>query len=158
MPLRAYEDFAAEPLAFPIGNRVYTAPPVGLAEGIKLEQILSGKVNVDDEPQEFMWRLVLGSAWDEMQADNVPAEAAARAGLAAVQDFQFGREAAEAAWEAGIDPKALAKFILSREASEGSPQSSSTGSESATPSQVSTKRTTSRKKSTRPKAAPQSAS
>lgn len=147
MPLRAYEDFAAEPLAFPIGNRVYTAPPVGIAEGVKLEQILSGKVDVDDEPQDFVWNLVLGSAWDEMQADNVPAEAAARAGLAAVQDFQFGREAAIAAWEAGIDPKALAEHFLRNGVLTLSP---GTESESATPSPASTKRTKSPKKSSGP--------
>jgi hypothetical protein len=144
MALKAYEEFAVEPLAFPIGKKVYTAPEIGITEGIQLEQILSGKVNVDDKPQAFMWELVLGTAWTEMQADNVPAEAAARAGLAAVQDFQFGREAAEAAWEAGIDPKALAKFFLNR---SGSPQSSGTESESVTPSPATSKRTTSRKKS-----------
>lgn len=144
MALKAYEDFAAEPLAFPIGGKTYVVPALGLAEGVKVEQILSGKVDVNDHPQDFMWQLVLGSAWDEMQADNVPAEAAARAGLAAVQDFQFGREAAEATWEAGIDPKALAAFFMSR---QGSPQSNSTGSESATPSPAFTKRTKSPKKS-----------
>jgi len=145
--LKAYEDFAAEPLQFPIRGKVYTAPELGIREAVKLEQILAGKVNVDDEPQEYVWQLVLGDAWAEMQADNVPGEAAARAGLAAVQNFQFGREAAVATWEAGIDPKALAEHYLSRQGSTPSP---STESESATPSPASTKRTKSPKKSSGP--------
>ena len=109
MPLKAFEDFAPEPLAFPIGGKVYTAKLVGMADGLRLQRVIEGKDDsLSKAEPEVLWRMVLGDAWDEMMADNVPIEAASRAALAALADFQFGRAEAERVWEAGISPEALA--------------------------------------------------
>jgi hypothetical protein len=109
MPLKAFEDFAPEPLAFPIGGKVYTAKLVGMSDGLRLQRVLEGKDDsLNDVEPEVLWRMVLGDAWDEMMADNVPVEAASRAALAALADFQYGRNEAERVWEAGISPEALA--------------------------------------------------
>lgn len=104
MALKAFEDFASEPLAFPIGKRVYVVPALGYREGIRLQQAIAGGPSIGTPEDE--WRLVLGSAWDEMTADNVPLEALSRAALATMADYQYGRDAAVKVWES--DPEALA--------------------------------------------------
>lgn len=104
MTLKAFEDFAPEPLAFPIGGKLYTVPPLGYRQGIQLQQAISDGISIGTPEDE--WRLVLGSAWDEMTADNVPLGALSRAALATMADYRFGRDAAERVWES--DPEALA--------------------------------------------------
>ncbi|MGO7983739.1 hypothetical protein ACC691_38505, partial [Rhizobium johnstonii] len=54
-----------------------------------------------------LWKLAMGSAWDEMTADGVPFKALTAAGLAAVADFQYDRDTAIAMGETGGDPKAI---------------------------------------------------
>lgn len=109
MALKAYEEFAEEPLAFPIGGKTYTMPRLTYQQGIRLTRIFSGEDHsLDGQPVEEGWKLVMGASWDEMAADDVPLDAMSRAGLAAVADFQFGRAAAELVWESNISPEALA--------------------------------------------------
>lgn len=150
MPLKAYEEFAAEPLAFPIAGKTYTVGPVGFREGIKLQRVLVGEDDsLDDAPAEEAWRLVLGPVYDEMVADNVPIEALSRAGLAALADFRFGREAAERTWESGLDPKALEAAVAAAAKAQSladSPPSPSTGSGTKTRKRASLKATTSQKR------------
>ena len=148
MPLKAYEEFAQEPLAFPVGGKVYVVPPLGFTDGIRLQRVLAGEDDsLTDAPAEDGWRLVLGSAFDEMVADKVPIEAIARAGFTAMTDFQFGREQAERVWEAGLDPKALAAAVTAaREAlDKGSTPSSSTGAANGTRKRASSTTTSSPK-------------
>ena len=152
MSLKAWEDFAQEPLAFPIGRKVYTVPPIGLVEAIKLEQVLSGDdKSLEGAPAEDLWRLVLGPVWDQMVKDNVPSEAAARAGMAALADFRMGRDAAEAAWEAGDNPEALAAAMAAKVTQASTPKpaaskrSRATASATPTPKPATTRRTTSPK-------------
>lgn len=143
MPLKAFEEFAPEPLVFPIGDKQYTVAPLGYREGIRLQGVLAGTDHsLDDAKPEDGWRLVLGKAWDEMVADNVPIEALSRAGFAAMSDFQFGRAAAERVWESGIDPEAMAA-ALTTATSEGSQPSPRTASESPTRKRATSRRTTS---------------
>lgn len=148
MPLKAYEEFAEEPLAFPIAGKTYTVPTVSFRDGIKLQRVLSGEdKSLNDAPAEEAWRLVLGAAYDEMVADNVPMEALSRAGLAALSDFQFGRESAERVWESGLDPKALqAALAAAEKPSPASKRSRSTASATRTRKRASSPSTTSRKK------------
>lgn len=109
MALKAYEEFAEEPLVFPIGGKTYTAPDVSYQQGIRLTRIFAGEDHsLDGKPVEEGWKLVLGVAWDEMAADDVPMDAMSRAGLAAIANFQFGRAAAELVWESNVSPEALA--------------------------------------------------
>lgn len=129
MPLKAYEDFAPEPLAFPISGKMYVAPQIGVADGLLLQRAIEGKDDsLNDAPPEVLWRKVLGAAWDEMMADNVPIEAASRAALAALADFQYGRSEAERVWEAGISPEALAaRVAASRQESTPSTRTGGAG-------------------------------
>lgn len=145
MPLKAYEEFAKEPLGFPIAGKVYTVPALGFTDGILLQRIVAGEQTAfTDAPVEDGWKLVLGSAFDDMVTDKVPMEAIARAGFAAMADFQFGREAAERVWESGLDPKALAAAVTAT-ARQDSPRSSSSDEVSVTPSPASSTGTTSPK-------------
>lgn len=149
MALKAYEEIAPEPLAFPIGGKLYTVPPVGFQTGLRLtEMIQAGPQVQSKETAEDLWRMILGSAYEEMKADDVPGDALARAGFAAITDFQFGRDAAEAVWESGADPKALTEIMLKRAAEKTPPasqRSRSTASGSRTKT-ASTRSTTSRKR------------
>lgn len=148
MTLKAYEDFAPEPLVFPIGNKLYTVPALGFREGITLLGVLAGTDHtLDDKDPSEGWRLVLGSAWDEMVADNVPIEAIGRVGFAAMSDFQFGRTAAENVWESGISPEALAAAMAATQTSQATQLSSSTASGNRTQRRAASKRTTSPKTS-----------
>lgn len=145
MPLKAYEEFAQEPLAFPIGGKSYVVPPLGFTDGIRLQRILIGQdESLNDAPPEAAWELILGSAFEEMCADKVPMEAVARAGFTAMTDFQFGREQAERVWESGLDPKALADAIRGAEKQLASQRSNSTGAARRTRTRASSTGTTSR--------------
>jgi hypothetical protein len=154
MPLKAYEEIAPEPLAFPINGKLYVVPPVGFQTGLRLTEIIQAGPSVQTpETAEDLWRMILGPAYDEMKTDDVPGDALARAGFAALTDFQFGRDAAEAVWESGADPKALAAVMLDRAKPKtpapakrpASPRSRSTASGSRTKT-ASTRSTTSRKR------------
>jgi hypothetical protein len=153
MSMKAYEEFAQAPLAFPIGGKVYTVPALGLQESIRLERLLSGDEKFPDgAPAEDLWKIVLGPVWDQMVEDNVPSPAAARAGMAALTDFRLGRDAAEAAWEAGDNPEALAAAMAAKATQTSTPKPAaskrSRGTASATPTQkpASSRATTSRKR------------
>jgi hypothetical protein len=112
MALSAYETFTNDPLVFPIGGKKYTLKPVSIPNGRILANLISGRdKKLSAAPGEVLWKLVLGDLWDEFEKDGVPSAAATRAGLAALAEFQYGRDAAEAAWEAGADPKALAAYM-----------------------------------------------
>jgi hypothetical protein len=154
--VKSWEDVAPEPLEFPIGGKRYRVPDLDYRAMLTMQKIRAGEsTEYDNAPAEVTWRLVMGSAWDEMIADNVPAEAIGRAGLATLAYFEQGIETAEAIWESGVDPKALAAAILSR---SGQSQPSSTAEATETPSPASSSGTSSRRtsstKSRRAKASP----
>ena len=137
MPLKAVEDFNPEPLRFPIGGKVYEVPEIGYEAGIKLQGIESGEVK--DVKAEDQWRLLMGPAFDEMRADNVPIRALNRAVLTCLTDYRTGnRELAEQVWEVGLDPEALAPKGATEK------DSTATGEASTTPSPASTSGTTSK--------------
>lgn len=148
MAIKAWEEVAAEPFGFPIRGKFYTVPEISYTDWLLIQKIQAGEVTeIEGLDADDTWKVVLGSAWDEMVADNVPAEALQRAGLAALTYVQFGRELAESVWEAGLDPKSVAAAVLARQKEAESTSSPSTASASPTRSQGSTKRMTSRKKS-----------
>lgn len=147
MALSAYETFAEEPLRFPIGSKVYELKPVGIEAGLKLAGVLTGRdKEFGKKPAEEAWKLVLGDLWDTFIADGVPLEAATRAGLCALADYQYGREAAEAAWEAGADPKALEAYLMKKAPNRASRRSLSTGAGTTTRKRAGTSGTNSQKK------------
>jgi hypothetical protein len=127
MVLSAYESFANEPLVFPIGDKKYTLPPISIPDGRQLAKIIEGKdKELSALPAEEVWRLALGGLWEKFIEDGVPLEAATRAGLTALAEFQYGRATAEGAWEAGADPKALQAY-MDRTAPKNRAQRRSTG-------------------------------
>lgn len=148
MPLRAYEELAPEPLTFPIGGKNYVVPPVGYREGLRITELIQSgpeAATKATETVEDLWRMILGPAYDEMKADNVPGDALARAAFTALTDFQFGREAAEAIWESGVDPKALTERLAQKTSPQpATKRSRSTASGTRTRKQASTRSTTSR--------------
>lgn len=145
--MKSWDEIRPDLLAFPIGGKVYTIPELPYQAMLTIEKIKAGQpTELDDADAVDTWRLVMGDAYDQMVADNVPGEALTRAGLATLTYFEMGREAAEAIWENGIDPKALAAAIQSR--TEPQPPSS-TDAANATPSPASTNTTSSRPTSSR---------
>lgn len=148
--MKTWEDVAPERLAFPIAGKLYTVPELDYRSMLTVQKIKAGEATeLDGMPAEDTWRLIMGAAWDDMRADNVPAEAMGRAGLATLIYFEQGIEAAEAVWEHGIDPKALAAAILSK---IEQPQPSSTAAASKTRSPASMSGTSSPRASSRRKA------
>lgn len=152
--MKSWESVRPDRLAFPIRDKVYTVPELDYRSMLLIQKVKAGeKTELDDAPPEQTWRVILGGAYDEMVADNVPAEALGRAGLAALAYFEQGLEVAEAVWENGLDPKALAAAIETR---TESPSPSSTAEERKTPSPASMSGTSSRpagSRKTRTKAA-----
>jgi hypothetical protein len=108
-----FKDYSelADPLKLPINGKTYTVSAVGLADGIKLMAVFSGEEDAPTIPDEEFNRILLGSAYEEMLADNVPGPAVVRAALTALADFQKGRATAEILWETGGDPKALTAWM-----------------------------------------------
>lgn len=114
--MKDFQQFAAGPLKLPIGGKLYEIPPIDITTGFLLRRA----VNIEDvaafeeltgDGDEDAYRRILGSAFDEMQADGVAFEAMDRAYLTAVTDHQRGRIIAEQVWELGYDPKALLATI-----------------------------------------------
>lgn len=148
MPLKPFEELSLDPLIFPIGGKEYRAKLIGVQDGLRLQAAIEGTDDsLNDQPPEVLWRMVVGEAWDEMLADNVPLEAMNRAGLAALADFRYGRAEAERVWEVGVSPEALAALAAApnRAQRRASKRSSSTGAARKTRSRASTTGTTSRK-------------
>jgi len=147
MPLKAFEDFAPEPLAFPVGGKVYTVPEIGWADGVRITAIIDGDEKADAAEQN---RLLMGPVFDEMVADKVPAAALSRALLACLTDFRTGdRELAARVWESGLSPEALAP----KGAAQDLTPSPVTEAASTTPSQGSTSGTTTSPRKSSPRKA-----
>jgi len=145
--LRDYSAFAEKPLSFPINGKNYTLLPLSIDAGIELAGIVSGKDKAFRKREGVeLWKLLLGPLWDEMVTDGVPLDAATRAGLTALAEYQYGRDVAEATWEAGADPNRLAAYMTQKAAAQGnraSRRSNSSGGAKKTPPQASTKATSS---------------
>ena len=146
MALKPFEEFIADPLEFPIGGKVYRLEPYDIPTGLKLTAIVAGQdEEFKSQPTVELYKLLLGSLWDQMLTDGVPLAAASRAGMTALADFQYNRTFAEAAWEKGEDPKAIAAYLV-KNLPRAQRRSQSTGGANSTPRRASTKATTSRKR------------
>ncbi len=112
MPFADFEELR-EPLRLPYRGKPYTIRPVGLADAPRLlaafEDPAGSSLTADE-----LRTMLLGDAWAEMQADNVPAEFALRCEMTALADFRAGREHAQFMWDTGGDPKAVAAWAQSR--------------------------------------------
>lgn len=135
-----FKDFneLIDPLVLPIGGIDYTIPPVGAADGIRFNISVDPTTNTapgisDDE---FL-RMFLGTAYEEMLANNVPSQAMMRAAMTGLAEFQRGRSVAEVIWETGADPKALADYVMrslpNRKARRKAKKSKGTAAATSTP-------------------------
>ncbi|WP_076260876.1 DUF7426 family protein [Intrasporangium flavum] len=125
----ALKRFTPEPLIFPMPNGTdYEVPPVDIDRGWRLSQLMSksqAELDAADETDEDLFRLVLSDElWDRMRTESVPIDAAWRAGMAALAHFRIVDQgqgpladihaaamlAAEAIWESGIHPEAVAAW------------------------------------------------
>lgn len=157
MPFKEYRDVAEAGLVFPINGKEYLVPPMGIDDGLRLIGVISGD-DAKSMDNESFFTLTLGSALDEMKADNVPMPSVARAALTVLADIREGRAVAEIMWETGNIPERLAAYMAAKtEELTASTESPSTGEAPSTPSPASTS-TTSSRKATRPaKRAPKKA-
>jgi hypothetical protein len=155
-----FEDYekVTDPLILPIRGKEYRIPEVGANDGNayivyaeKVAEAVEARKTDSDAPfpepmatDEEYKRMFLGSAYDEMMADNVPDAAIKRAFVTAIADFQRDRATAEIIWKTGADPKALEKYLNpppNRAARRASQRSTGTASARKTPSRASTSST-----------------
>lgn len=117
MAFKDFTEFTAGPLELPYRGKVYTLPEVSIDLGARLVTELEDPTSPFAAlPVEDAWALLLGDALTEMRADGCPARFVNRVFLTALADFKYGRESAEATWEAGTDPKVLAEFYTAKAA------------------------------------------
>lgn len=145
MTFRDWQDVeASDPLVLPINGNTYRIPALGHLDAIRIREEMDG-IGRGDAPQisndEFL-SMVLGGQLARMRADNVPDKAIVHAATVAHTDALTGRVAAEALWEKGPNPEALAAAIQAVSAgSTISPSTAAAGS--STKRRASTKATTS---------------
>lgn len=101
--MKDYNDLVP-PLALPIGGKTYTIPPVSARLGLTMQTDIEALASWDGVR---MYQEFLGETYDEMMADGVALGALDRAFLAALADYQVGRDRAEMVWEQGADPDFL---------------------------------------------------
>ncbi|NUO58999.1 MAG: hypothetical protein HOV78_20250 [Hamadaea sp.] len=125
----ALKRFTPEPLVFPMPNGTdYEVPSVDIDRGWRLSQLLArtpAQLEKAKETDEDLFKLALtDELWDRMKADGVSSTLAFRAGMAALAHYQIlesasgsleavhtaAMEAAEAIWESGIHPEAVAAW------------------------------------------------
>lgn len=108
--LKEYNEVAEAALQLPIRGKVYTLPAVDIQTGLRLNAITTQGAEPDLAAVE-LYKLALGPVWDEFIADDVPLNAAMRAGMVAINNFMYGRDYAAATWESGLNPQAAAEII-----------------------------------------------
>lgn len=110
MAFKSFEEITT-PLVLPIAGKDYTIPSIGIADGNKLVENLAPDSKEPPMTNEQFRRITLGTAYDEMIANNAPSLAVALAAQTALVDFQTGRTAAEVFWETGGDPKGMSRKV-----------------------------------------------
>lgn len=141
MPSPDFRDFT-HPLVLTVNGVDYEIPPVDVELGLELLGILQGDQPATAMTMPDLYARLLGSAGERMLADKVPFAAYDRAAIAALADFNAGREIALRVWETGLPPEQLAALVA---ATEASTRSTSTEAATRAPAPASTSGTTSRR-------------
>lgn len=139
MAFKDWESFSDDRIKLPIGGNVYELPEVSARLGHLLRLAQAGKKvpELKDLTPEKEADLFLGVGLHKrMVDDDVPDAAIARAVVVVITDWQLGRDAAEAVWEAGIDPERLAAGLAAK--AQQRTESTSTGEATTTPRPAST--------------------
>lgn len=139
-------EFLKDGLSFPIGGKVYTIPPVGIRTGIRLQHLGEGGEDKELASMDLdgSYRFVMGAAYDEMLADDVPTELVDRAFQSTMAYLNsHDLELAEQVWEAGSIPEFQAALKAAAQATLKT--GSSTAAAIRTPSRASSSGTSSRR-------------
>lgn len=128
-------------LALPYGRKVYVVEPVDAELGPQVQALVDVMIKVEmgspdavsgedaellsDLGEQEMYPRLLGDAYAEMVADNVPWAVIKRAAVATMFDACLSREAAEAAWNGegkapNREARRAAKAVASRTRSPAS--------------------------------------
>lgn len=101
----SFRDFQkiVQPMVLPINGKGYTVPFLSIPAANRLREQIAPSAASEPMADLDFCRLMLGDAFDEMAADDVPSAAMSRAAVTALADFQRGRVVAEVVWEAGDD-------------------------------------------------------
>lgn len=151
MGFKDWESFTDDRIKLPIRGNVYELPEISAKLGIELRLEQAGKssrlksLSPEDEAAEYLG----ADLYQRMVADGVPDAAIARAVMVVLIDWQLGRAAAEAAWEAGINPELLAARLAA--VAQEQTESTSSGEATTTPQPASSSGTSSRKTTQRGK-------
>src|SRR6478752_5332110 len=125
MSFKSYDDFANASLRLPIKGKMYVIPSPDAATGLFCQRLMAVGTSaalgqepegdtvdaiLSDDDERDLYRRLLGPAWDEMIADDVPWMVMQHAGTTAMVWVTNGWNAAEEYWNRqGPDPKAEAK-------------------------------------------------
>lgn len=135
-----YQEFA-DPLRLPICGKTYTIPEPSFVDAITLQGLANGgdiPEQLQDATGEKLARFVLGPAYEQMVADNVPNAAFNRAIATAMTDVTRGRFAAWMMWKVGNSPEAIAAIAAANQQIAGSPAPGENETPTETPSTGST--------------------
>lgn len=142
-------------LRLPINGRVYVLPPISAELGPRVQALIDYGIDIvvghetnedeaaevlDDLAERDLYKEVLGTVYDAMQADGVPWAALKHAAMTSIIDATRNREEAEQYWERLGKPETPVKQPADRQA----PKATATRT-----SKASTAGTTSRRKPTR---------
>lgn len=162
LTFRDYTEFSArnDALVLPYKGKGYRIPDVGIRTAAILHGISAG---AEEAPKEWsgdkFYRVLLGEAYEEMLADNVPVPFVQRATTTVWTDVVKGRVAAVAMWELGDDPEAWAAVTAAPlespepSSSVGSSAGKASGARSASRSSSSTSRAAKSTPKSKPRAA-----
>lgn len=166
----AASTWVVRPLVLPVGASTYEVAPVGYTAGLELQDVMNGKHKTitKKSPDADVFRLCMGETWDQMEKDGQPYPVMLRAGVASIQfqsalvsgvDMDAALAIGEQAWDANIDPEAMAAAITAatQQAAATSTTSTSTASAGKTPRRASTKPTTSPRRTPPTKSSPKPA-
>lgn len=146
--MRDWAELDHDLLELPIDGKTYRIPELAAGVGLRVKSLRTPKPDPRLSRMQLgqFWRVLLSDAVvDQMEADGVTPQAIRHAGQTALADFQYGRETAEAFWDAGVkSPELTAALAAAAAKKTRSTRSTSTASAKKTPSPASTKRTTSR--------------
>jgi hypothetical protein len=158
-------------LVLPVDDVEYEIKPLIWQLGEQLSQVAAGKHKTikHNSPDEVLFKMCMGDAWDEMEKNNVPYSLMFRAGAASIifqtalvqhADLAVAMTLAEQTWDdGGMDPELLAAALTAATPQEPETSETSTSSASGgkTPPRASTKPTTSRRRTPPAKSSPKRA-
>lgn len=121
MSFRDLDEFFDSSLRLPVRGKTYVIPSPDARTGLWCQRIiaLAGKakdgeltdddaaqLKLDDEEERNLFERLLGPAFEEMLADNLPWEHVKHCGMTALMWAAGNTDQAEAYWSSGGDPKA----------------------------------------------------